>query len=311
MSATHLRGERGAPVTTPVLVARHARGEHLLPGPLRDGLPGEPSRPAPPLAASGSRIQPELVDVLPEPGALTVLLGPASELGRALLARRTDLARAVLAHWYDLLPLGALAVEVVCHEGPDDTPGSLAHAARMLGFAREVGVPAVLSAAVRYATPDGAATADVLDAARRLVPLGTRHLDRTTAAGYLAGTAEMAATARRVATAAGLGADGARDLLRGTEQVADRCRLDPGRDLGIGAVHLPEPDLVTRGEGPHPHRGRRRAARAVRGRDRTSLPGGVRPAPARPCAAASTTSSRPSPRSATPPTSSPSPRSAT
>ncbi len=247
VSATHLRGERGAPVTTPVLVARHARGEHLLPGPLRDGLPGEPSRPARPLAASGSRVQPELVDVLPEPGALTVLLGPSSELGRALLARRVDLARAVLAQWYDLLPLGALAVEVVCHEGPDDTPGSLAHAARMLGFARDVGVPAVLSAAVRYATADGAATADVLDAARRLVPLGTRHLDRTTAAGYLAGTAEMAATAQRVATAAGLGADGARDLLRGTEQVADRCRLDPGRDLGIGAVHLPEPDLVTRG----------------------------------------------------------------
>ena len=247
VSATHLRGERGAPVTTPVLVARHARGEHLLPGPLRDGLPGEPSHPAPPLAASGSRIQPELVDVLPEPGALTVLLGASSELGRALLARRPDLARAVLAHWYDLLPLGALAVEVVCHEGPDDTPGSLAHAARMLGFARDVGVRAVLSAAVRYATPDGAATADVLDAARRLVPLGTRHLDRTTAAGYLAGTAEMAATAQRVAAAAGLGADGARDLLRGTEQVADRCRLDPGHDLGIGAVHLPEPDLVTRG----------------------------------------------------------------
>jgi error-prone DNA polymerase len=262
VSATHLRGSRGAPVTTPALVARHARGEHLLPGALRDGLPGEPSRSLPPLAAPvtaatrrpaarGTTLQtlavPDLADVLPEPGALTVLLGPTSELGRALLARRTDLARAVLAHWYDLLPLGALAVEVVCHEGPDGTPGSLAHAARMLGFAREAGVPVVLSAAVRYATPDGAATADVLDAARRLVPLGTRHLDRTTAAGYLAGTDEMAAVARRVADAAGLGADGARDLLRGTDRVAERCRLDPAHDLGIGAVHLPEPGLVTRG----------------------------------------------------------------
>lgn len=237
VSATHLRGERSAPVTTARLVARHARGEHLLPGPLRDGLPGDPPR--------GERAG--LLDVLPEPGALTVLLGPSSELGRALLARRPDLARAVLAHWYDLLPLGALAVEVVCHEGPDQTPGSLAHAARMLGFARDVGVPAVLTAAVRYATPDGAATADVLDAARRLVPLGTRHLDRTTAAGYLAGADEMAAVARRVADAAGLGADGARGLLRDTEQVAHRCRLDPAHDLGIGAVHLPEPALVTRG----------------------------------------------------------------
>lgn len=248
VSATHLRGERSAPVTTARLVARHARGEHLLPGPLRDGLPGDPSRPPPPLGASRPAAADEpLLDVLPEPGALTVLLGPSSELGRALLARRADLARAVLAQWYDLLPLGALAVEVVCHEGPDQTPGSLAHAARLLGFAREVGVPAVLTAAVRYATPDGAATADVLDAARRLVPLGTRHLDRTTAAGHLAGADEMAAVARRVSDAAGLGADGARELLRATEQVAQRCRLDPAHDLGIGAVHLPEPALVTRG----------------------------------------------------------------
>ncbi len=177
-----------------------------------------------------------------------MLLGPGSELGRALLARRTDLARAVLARWYDLLPLGSLAVEVVCHDGPENTAGSVGHAARMLGFAREAGVPAVLTAAVRYATPDGAATADVLDAARRLVRLDTRHLDRTTTAGYLAGAAEMSATARRVATAAGLGAREATDLLRSTEEVALRCRLDPAADLGIGQVHLPEPSLVTRGE---------------------------------------------------------------
>ena len=32
-------------------------------------------------------------------------------------------------------------------------------------------MPAVLTNAVRYATPDGAVTVDVLDAARRLVPL--------------------------------------------------------------------------------------------------------------------------------------------
>ncbi len=213
VSATHLRGERGVPVATPELVARYA-----------DGTGGA------------------------DEGALTVLLGPGSELGRALLARRTDLARAVLARWYDLMPLGSLAVEVVCHDGPENTSGSLGHAARMLGFAREAGVPAVLTAAVRYATPDGAATADVLDAARRLVRLDTRHLDRTTTSGYLAGAGEMADTARRVATAAGLGVREATDLLRSTEEVARRCRLDPGADLGIGQVHLPEPSLVTRGE---------------------------------------------------------------
>ena len=213
VSATHLRGERGTPVTTRELVGEHAGGRH----PLAGDDPG-----------SGAC-------------ALTVLLGPGSELGRAVLARRGDLARAVLAQWYSALPLGALAVEVVCHLGPEGTPGSLGHAARMLALAREVGIPAVLTGAVRYATPEGAATVDVLDAARRLVPMDARHLDRTTAQGYLKGPAEMAALAQQVADAAGAGRSGARDLLAATEAVADRCRLDVVRDLGVGSVHLPEP----------------------------------------------------------------------
>ncbi len=216
VSATHLRGERGTPVSTRDLVAGHAGGA----------------------AGSGGAEQ---------PAALTVLLGPGSELGRAVLARRRDLARAVLADWYAALPLGALAVEVVCHHGPAATPGSLAHAARMLAVAREAGVPAVLTNAVRHAEPDGAATVDVLDAARRLVPLDARHLDRTTAQGHLKAPAEMARLAAEVADAAGAGPGAATELLAATAAVAGRARLDPGRDLGIGRVHLPEPHLVTGG----------------------------------------------------------------
>lgn len=209
VSATHLRGERGTPVATAALVGEHAEAA--------DGTP-----------------------------ALTVLLGPGSELGRAVLARRTDLARAVLASWYSVLPPGSLAVEVVCHRGPDGTPGSLGHAARMLALAREAGIPAVLTNAVRYATGEDAATVDVLDAARRLVPMDARHLDRTTAQGYLKGAEEMAALAAEVARAAG--GSGPADLLTGTERVAARCRLDPVRDLGLGSVHLPEPAVL--GLGP-------------------------------------------------------------
>ncbi|MFV0460238.1 MAG: PHP domain-containing protein [Actinomycetales bacterium] len=238
VSGTHLRADRGEPVATTGLIAAHAAAEHL---------PGE-SRPG-------------------DPGALTVLLGPSSELGRAVLARRLDLARAVLAHWYDAVPLGALAIEVVCHDGPASSPASLAHAARMLGFAREVGMPAVLTMAVRYATPEGAATADLLDAARRLVPLGTRHLDRTTSAGYLTSVTQMAQLAERIVTAAGLGAQAVTDLLGETERLADRCQLDPGTDLGIGEVHLPEPWVVTRGVATSTHQAdvelRRRCEAAV------------------------------------------------
>jgi len=216
VSATHLRGERGDPVSTLDLLAEHA-------------------------SVDGSARGPGQVP------ALAVLLGPDSEVGRAVLGRRPDLAAALLRRWREALPEGALAVDVVCHGGPPGSVAALGHAARMLAVARSVGLPAVLTNAVRYATSDGAATVDVLDAARRLVPLDTRHLDRTTALGYLASSAEMAAVARRVAEAAGED-DGGTRLLADTRALATRCRLDPHADLGIGSVHFPEPHVL--GLGP-------------------------------------------------------------
>jgi error-prone DNA polymerase len=203
VSDTHLRGERGEPVATLGSVAAHAVAD-------------------------------------PEgPGALAVLLGPDSEVGRAVLARRPDLARAVLARWAAALPAGCLAVEIVCHHGPQGGPASVGHAARMLELARETGVPAALTNAVRYVEPSNAATADVLDAARRLVPLAERHLDRVSAEGYLAGPARMIRVAHEVARTAGDEAAAGR-LLAATEALAERCRLDPKGDLGIDSVHLPE-----------------------------------------------------------------------
>ncbi|MFZ0160808.1 MAG: DNA polymerase III subunit alpha, partial [Kineosporiaceae bacterium] len=215
VSATHLRGERGTPVASMGLIADHAcLDDHQVP-------------------------------------ALAVLLGASSEVGRAVLAHRLDLAHAVLERWRSALPAGSLAVEVICHDGPPGSPGSLGHAARMLGLARAVGLPAVLTNAVRHAVPDGAATVDVLDAARRLVPLDVRHLDRTSARGHLATPEQMASAARRVADAAGEGDGGAR-LLADTEALAWRCRLDPQADLGIGSVHFPERHLLGLGPADDP-----------------------------------------------------------
>jgi error-prone DNA polymerase len=212
VSATHLRGERGSPVADLPLVGEHA---------------GDP--------ASGA-------------GALAVLLGPDSEVGHAVLARRPDLARVVLDRWRELLPPGALHIEVVCHQGPPGRPTSLGHAAGMLALAREARLPAVLTNAVRYATPDGAATVDVLDAARRLVPLDLRHVDRVSAEGYLADAEHMAGVAREVARAAGDESTAA-VLLADTEELAVRCRLDSRTDLGIGSVHFPEPGVLGLGAG--------------------------------------------------------------
>ena len=189
-----------------------------------------------------------------------VLLGPGSDVGQALLARRPDRARMLLRQWVDLLPRDGVVLEVVCHGGPEGTPASLGHAARLLGLATEAGLPTVLTAAVRHADPGGAVTVDVLDAARRLVPLDTRHLDRVTMAGHLSSSAQMYAVACDVARAAGSGVcgggsgerDRARQLMVDTVALAQSCALDSHTDIGIGSVHLPEPSTlgIAVGESP-------------------------------------------------------------
>ena len=205
VSATHLAGERGTPVTTLELVAAHAGGE------------GD--------------------------GGLVVLLGPASEAGRALAARRPDLAGAHLGRWRSALLVATgrgsiprLVVEVVHHRGP----GEAARAGRLLAFAAQERVPAVLTNQVRHADRADAPIADLLDAARRLVALDARHVDRVTAEGHLKSGKEMAEVAEEVARSAGQGPDGAVRLLAATRALAERCVLDPRADLGIGTVHFPE-----------------------------------------------------------------------
>ncbi|MDQ1483009.1 MAG: error-prone polymerase, partial [Actinomycetota bacterium] len=224
VTQTHLSGERSAPVSSAELIAEHS------------------------------------VDPRTGALALVVLLGPGSDVGQALLARRSDQARMLLRQWVDLLPRGGVVIEVVCHGGPEDTPASLGHAARLLGLATEVGLPSVLTAAVRHVDPEGAVTVDVLDAARRLVPLNTRHLDRITTAGHLSSSAQMYAVACDVARAAGAGISGggngerdrARQLMADTVALARRCAQDSRTDLGIGSVHLPEPATlgIAAGESP-------------------------------------------------------------
>ena len=215
VSATHLAGERGTPVTSLEIVAEH-------------------------LAAGD--------------GEVLVMLGPGSELGRAATLRRDDLARAVLATWREVVDPADLVVEAVSHRLAGSGPGSSPHAARMLGLAREHHLAAVLTNAVRYADRTDAATVDVLDAARRLVPLGSvdlRHVgptgSRGNAEGFLKSGKQMHEVADEICRFAGLGDSGreARRLLSRTRAVADRCAIDPRADLGLGEVHLPELSFAT------------------------------------------------------------------
>lgn len=185
--------------------------------------------------------------------ALTVLLGPESDLGRACLGRDDARQRALLRRWMGCLPPGGVAVEVVTHLNAPGEYLSTSHAVRMLRAGRAAGVRTVLTNAVRYVVPDGAATADVLDAVRALTPL--QHLGRAGAPGtpggwqpngqgWLKDGAAMERIARDIAHAAGEGAGAATALLRDTAALADSCILDPVGDAGWGVPVVPEAGVI-------------------------------------------------------------------
>jgi error-prone DNA polymerase len=219
-----------------------------------------------------------------ESGDVVVLLGPTSELGIALARRRDDLAHAALAPWREIVPADNLLVELVSHRLPQGTgavwgPGTTPHAARMAGFARSAGLGSVLSNAVRYADRRDAPVVDVLDAARRLVALDRRHLDRANAEGFLKSGKQMLEVAEEVARLSGLADSGstareAHRLLARTRQVADRCALDPRADLGLGEVHFPELDVgpATKEPGSGGTEGPRRRSRLDAGGDASRNP---------------------------------------
>lgn len=178
---------------------------------------------------------------------LTVLLGPLSEPARALAAGRPDAAEQLLRPWWELFGDG-VRLEAVSLGRPGTGPGSLRLAARTLALADRTGVTAVLSNAVRYADPGQHRLADVLDAARLLRPVDRRRLDG--GQRWLKGPQEMARVAEEVVACAGAERRRAARLLADTAATAGACRLDPGRGLGIGAQHFPEPDVVGAGPGP-------------------------------------------------------------
>ncbi|MFB6832612.1 DNA polymerase III subunit alpha [Streptomyces hydrogenans] len=174
---------------------------------------------------------------------LVVLLGPASEPVRALAAGRADVAERLLLPWAAVAGTN-LRLEVVCWGLPGTGPGSVRLAAHTLLLADRLGIPAVLTNAVRYADPGQHRIADVLDAARLLRPVDRRRLDCRER--WLKDKDSMLAVAERVAAA---DSRRARRLVADTIAAADACEVDPVRDLGLGAAHFPEPSVVGAGPG--------------------------------------------------------------
>ena len=184
---------------------------------------------------------------------VVALLTADSEVGRLIASQRAHRAEGAARPWRAIFG-PRVGVAVASHRAdpghrtdPDrradpESRHATATAAAMLGWAREQRLPVVLTNAVRYLHPDDARVADVLDSARRLVPLGSRHLRPGNGEAFVKDAGQMAQVADEVARAAGE-RDGRR-LLADTMRLAEHCVLDPEADLGIGEVFVPELDVL-------------------------------------------------------------------
>ena len=173
-------------------------------------------------------------------GGGTVLLGAQSDLGRlALTGNRLALAEC-LSSWAGLLRQpGTLAVEIVSHITEPGTEFSNQQAKLMLELADSMQVPAVLTNAVRYLSPDDALTADVLDSARHLEPLGL-FKPQANAQAWLKPANQMHQLAIEICESRAR----AVELIETTSKLVNRCRLDAVADCDWGRPKTPEKALL-------------------------------------------------------------------
>ena len=170
---------------------------------------------------------------------LILLHGPDSFLQESIWNRRRELA---LKHYQSLAPFFAeQAIECVSHLAPIGSR-STPFAARSLTFARDEGITAVVSNEIRMLARQDAPIADVLDAVRHLSPLHEKNVTRMNAEAFFKSTSEMDEVVRDIARAAG--ERSTERLLRDTRALAERAMLSPERDIGLGEIHLPEPEMV-------------------------------------------------------------------
>ena len=166
-------------------------------------------------------------------------LGADTDVGKATLGRSKNAAVKALRAWVSLFPSpGTLGVEIVSLLTEPGKLFSSDQASRMLELADALGVPAVLTNSVRYINPDDAITADILDAARFLEPLG-KFEPQPNAQAYLKSSKQMLSVATEIA-----GTKRAKKLLRDTSLLADLCRLDPVSDCGWGKAKTPEKEAL-------------------------------------------------------------------
>ncbi len=200
---------------------------------------------------------------------LVALLPAESELGELIATQRAHRAASAIRPWRAIFGR-RLGVAITSHRREGRHRHSTRTAAAMLAWARDERVPAVLTNAVRYLEPGDARVADVLDSARRLVPLDSRHIDPDTGEAFLKDTRQMEALADEIAQAAG--ERSGHRLLADTQRLAEFCVLDPQADLGLGEVFVPELDVLLRTPVPAAE-ANARATVLLRSRCEEAIPG--------------------------------------
>ncbi|MEN8903679.1 MAG: DNA polymerase III subunit alpha [Candidatus Nanopelagicales bacterium] len=172
---------------------------------------------------------------------IVALLTAESEVGQALLTGKSHQADALLRPWRAIFDR-YLGIAVTSHLEKSKLGLTTAQAARLLSWSREASLPVVLTNAVRYASSDQAKVADLLDSARLLVPLNSRHIVGNSPQGFLKDAEQMHHVAREICQQAG--ERDAHKLMRDTRHLAQYCALDPAHDLGLGDVFVPELDVL-------------------------------------------------------------------
>lgn len=180
-----------------------------------------------------------LAEIVGEDGALTVLLGAESNIGDASLSDRKTTIRELLKWLKQFRAKSSLAIEVVTQLTKPETKYSTEQARRLLNLADQFQLPAILSNAVRYLEADDAITADILDSARNLEPLG-QFSPQPNAQAWLKPGSAMEQLALEITD----DEKRAKQLLRVTLKLAEICSLDPPSDCGWGKPKTPEKELL-------------------------------------------------------------------
>lgn len=174
-------------------------------------------------------------------GNLMILIGGESDVARAILNGKYAQARTLMADWKKRVGK-MLRVEITTYLSAHGSRYSLGEAARLLRYAQERGIKAVLTNAVRYVDPDGAVTADIIDSARTLHSLKNLDSCQPNGQGWLKTPQQMQQLAAEIGNATER--IWAHQMLRDTEQLAAWAALDPVADLGWKKPVIPEAKII-------------------------------------------------------------------